>query len=245
MRLATFADRGYIELVCNNPSVRMWTAFDGAPLCDASKYLRDGSFAVVFEGGCWLAKLVAPCRYVIHTNLLPAVRRSSEALSRQALALAFLQTDAQELLTMIPQTIPHAKLLARRMGFRHLFNRLGVWPADGKRYDIGFYGLSLDDWITRGACSQAGREFHDRLHGELGLESHPDDAVHDAFVGAAVEMIKVGNVGKAVAVYNRWAQFAFYEPISLISENPLRIDIKQCVLQVQGDEFTVERACHA
>jgi hypothetical protein len=157
MRIATFADKARVEEICNDPLIRTWTAFDGAPPCDATQYLTKGSFTVLLDDGCFLAHRIEPGRYIIHTNLLPTCRgQDAVEAARQALAMAFVQTDAIELLTMVPATIPHAKLLARRMGFRHLFDRAAIWPALGSMHDMGFYSLTIDDWIRGGACTGAG-----------------------------------------------------------------------------------------
>lgn len=245
MRLATLADKDLIESICNDPLIRTWTAFQGAPLCDATKYLTAPSFAVVGEQGCFLAHHLDGTRYVIHTNLLPEFRgeRAIEA-SKEALALAFLKTDATELLTMVPATIPHARLLARQMGFRLLFNRQNVWPVEGKWFSMGFFSLGIDDWIRSGACVKSGQKFHMRLHDELNVPSHAEDDTHNAYVGAAMEMVLVDNTRKGVETYNRWAKFALYKTIEVMSYTPLLIDIKQCVLRVEGNQFFME-APHA
>lgn len=237
MRLATLTDKTRLEEICNDPSIRLWTSFEGAPLCDGLKYLTKPSFSVIGEEGCFLASYLDPTRYIIHTNILPDFRgeRAVKA-SQEALAIAFLQTDATELLTMVPSTIPHAKLHARRMGFRSLFVRKNLWPCNGHRYDVEFYSLSVGDWVADGGCSASGAWFHD----QLGETNHADDPIHDAFVGAAVEMVKAGNVVKALGTYNEWARLAMYEPVHVISTSPLRIDIKQCVLRIEGDQFFME-----
>lgn len=241
MRLATPADVQRIEEVCNHPLIRVWTACDGAPPCSGAQYVTAPSFSVIGEEGCFLAKHLDPGRYAIHTNLLPEHRGEfAVEAAKAALAVAFLQTDAMELVTFVPATIPHARLLARRMGFRFLFNRGSIWPVNGERYGMGFYSLTLDDWIASGACQAAGAAFHDRLHGELHVEAHGHDLIHDSYVGAAIEMIRAGNVRKGIAIYNRWARFAFYESVRIVSEAPLRIDIRQCVLRVEGDQFFME-----
>lgn len=245
MRLATIADKPRIEEICNDPLIRVWTAFDGAPACNATRYLTEPSFSVLGDDGCFLAHNIDPTRYVIHTNLLPSCRgeRAVEA-SKKALALAFLTTDASELLTMVPATIPHARLLARQMGFRYLFTRRAVWPALGEMHNMGFFSLTLDDWILSGNCVSTGEDFHQRLHVELGAPAHAADPAHDAYVGAAVEMVLAGQVDKAIAIYNRWAKFALYQPVAIVSRDPLRIDIRQCVIRVEGAQFFME-APHA
>lgn len=241
MRFATTADKERVEAIVNNPLLRVWNSFEGAPPCDAAKYLTAPSFTVLGDEGCFLALCIDPGRYVIHTNLLPHCRGADAVMAAfEALALAFIRTDAVELLTMCPATLPHAKMLARRMGFRHQFDRKALWPAGGERHDIGFYSLTLSDWISGGACGAVGERFHDRLHHELGADAHPADPIHDAFVGAAVEMVLAGNVSKGIDTYNRWARFALYEPVEVISTDPLRIDIKQCVLRLEEAQFFVE-----
>jgi hypothetical protein len=245
MRVATLADRPRIEQICNDPRIRAWTAPDGAGLCSALKYLTPPNFSVVFDLGCWLAQYVDQGRYIIHTNILPEARNRAPALCAQALQLTFTHTDAEDLLTMVPQTIPHAKLMARRMGFHKAFERKAVWPVAGVKYDMEFYRLGLFDWILSGACAEAGAAFHHRLHGELGIPAHPDDPAHGAFVGAAAEMIRAGLHLKAVRIYNRWAVWALYQPIRMLSEEPLRIDIRQCVLRVEDGEFYIEGDGHA
>lgn len=246
MRLATMADRQRIEEICNDPLIRVWTACDGAPPCDAEKYLVPPSYTLMDERGCFLGLNIGPGSYVFHTNLLPTCRGfdSAPKAAAEALRVAFLQTDTQELLTMVPGNMPHVKMMARLMGFKHQFDRQALWPANGVKHDMGFYRLSLDEWILSGACQATGEAFHERLHHELNLPGHAQNKAHDAYVGAVAEMILVGNVSKAVETYNRWARFAMYKTIRVISESPLLIDIQQCVLKVEGAQFSLE-AHHA
>lgn len=241
MRIATIQDKALIESIANNPLLRVWTAFDGAPLCDAAKYLTAPSFTVLDDRGCFLALCIDPGRYVIHTNLLPHCRGADAMVAvADALKVAFICTDAVELLTMVPKMMPHAKLVAKRAGFVHQFDRKELWPAGGIKHDVEFYRLALTDWIGTGVCNKAGGAYHERLHHVLGACAHPTDETHDAYAGAAVEMVLAGNVTKGVETYNRWARFALYEPVKVLSLDPLRIDIKQCVLRIEGDQFFME-----
>ncbi len=245
MRLATMEDKDQVEAICNHPQIRVWTACDGAPTCDAAKYLAAPSFSVLDDRGCFLALNLDPGRYVIHTNLLPSCRGAQAVTAcREALGVAFLQTDAVELLTMVPANMPHVKMLARRMGFRHQFDRRAFWPVGGMKFDIGFYRLGIDDWIRSGVHQFEGIAFHQRLHGELGGSPHPTDPVHDCYVGTTAQLIHAGNVEKAVETYNRWARFALYQTIQVLSDHPLRIDIRECVIRIEESQFFRE-AHHA
>lgn len=247
MRIATLEDRAWIEMVCNDPLMRMWITSDvPTPPCNALQYLTAPSFSVVGEEGCFLGKWLEPARFAVHTHILPQWRGAQAVrAAREALAIAFLQTEAAELVTMVPAFIPQALLLARAAGFEKRFTRRDLWPLDGKLFEVDFLSLSIDDWILQGHCSETGRAFHARLHDELGQPSHHADPVHDAYVGAAVEMIRHHQPRKAVAVYNRWSRFAGYQPVQIVSERPLRIDIRQCVIKVEEDQFTIEEPAHA
>lgn len=240
MRLATLDDKARVEEIVNDPRLRSWYAEEGAPPCDAARYLAAPSFTVIGEEGCFLAHAEGD-RHVVHTNLLPAWR-GAKALdaARRALAVAFLETPCTELVSMVPDSIPQAMWLARPMGMRTLFRREGCWHWRGRAYGMTFVSLAIDDWILSGACRAAGVSFHDRLP----QVSHAPEDVHDSYVGAAFEMVRRGQVEKAVTVYNRWARFAMFETIAVIGENPLRIDIRDCVLRVEEGDFSVE-AKHA
>ena len=68
---------------------------------------------------------------------------------------------------------------------------------------------------------------------------HEDDVVHNQYVGATIEMIRGGQVVKAIAFYNRWAVMSNYKKISVVSENPLIIDIDEARLQIENNNFKV------
>lgn len=240
MRLATQADDAQLEAICNEPSIRSWAA-DGAPSFSASQIVAP-SFAVIGEEGCFIAACIERSRYVVHTSILPAFRgERAEIASEQALKVAFCETDALELETLTPATIPQARLFARQMGFRYRFTRERLWPWHGDLHNVGFFSMTVLDWALTGACKRTGQEFHTRLK-QYGQDSHHEDPVHDAIVGAAVEMVKADRPDKGVAFYNYWARAAGYRQIAIVSRDPLRIDIHQCVLRVEGPDFFMEES---
>jgi hypothetical protein len=242
MRLATPEDFPRIEAICNEPELRAWAA-DGAPPFDANR-IGAPNFAVVGEEGCFLAMAIEPSRYMIHTSILPAFRGHAAALaSQEALKIAFCETDALELETLVPASIPHAHMFARQMGFRPRFVRERLWPWHGKLHSVAFLSMTVLDWALLGGCRAQGEAFHMRLD-EVGELSHAHDPAHDMVVGAAVEMVRAGRPDKGVATYNYWARVAGYMPISVISRDPLRIDIRHCTVRVEGPDFHVE-APHA
>lgn len=244
MRFAKPSDRALVEEICNNPIIRVWTACDGAPACSALKYLTAPSFALFDERGCFLALCIDPGRYVIHTNLLPHCRgQAALDTCMEALHITFTQTDATELLTMVPDNAPHVRLVARAMGFRRVFAREAIWSVNGVKHGLGFYSMTLADWAASGACGKAGERFHAWLEGAHGKD-HADDRAHNAFVGAALDMAVAGNLTKGVEMYNRWARFAMYQPISVVSTNPPCVNIVTCTVRLDGDKLVME-ANHA
>ena len=95
---------------------------------------------------------------------------------------------------------------------------------------------------------EAGKWFHKLLdieYNRLGitLSVHDEDESHDRYVGAAIEMIRGGQVGKAIIFYNRWASLSDYKKIGLISVNPLIITIDECRLNIKKDSFEVIGLC--
>lgn len=231
------ADKAQVEAIVRDPVLTTWTLFDGAGQVDITRFLVPPSFTILGDEGCFLLDCIGPGRYAVHTNLLPHCRGvAALRAAREATHLTFIQTDCTEVVSMVPGNMPHVLWFAKAMGMQVAFNRQNLWPAVGRLWNVSFMSMSIDDWILEGHCSAKGRWFHEKLADA----NHPEDPVHDFYVGAAVEMVQAGNVQKAVSVYNRWAAFALYEQIKVLSEQPLRIDIRSHVLRVEEGNFHVE-----
>jgi len=246
-RIATAAEDGLLAAICNTPEVLAWTAHDGAPPFDPTRYTASPkSFAVIVEDdaeplGCFLAPALEQGAYGVHTNLLPACR-GARALEAAAVAveLAFVSTDAEQLWSMVPANNRRAAWFAHAMGMRDHSRRDGVWPSGGQRHAMAFVRMDIDDWIVRGSLAEMGREFHRALVEQGGHVDHGDDPVHDAYVGAAWAMTAAGNLAKGLRIYNRWARASLYRPYQVLGEEPLRIDIGSCVLRAVGRDFAIE-----
>lgn len=242
MRLATADDKALIERIVSHPDVWPLVSEDDSPAFDVSPYLADPHLALIVEGGCFLGWAHQYGRVECHTNFLPSARgRNAIREGRDCLAFMFLQTQCLEIVTRVPTFNVAAAQYARAMGFRQAFVRPQVWLKGGVRHPMGYYTLTLDDWILQGHCARAGREFHDRLQTLIPTRhAHVDDEAHDCYVGAATEMLRLGNPQKAEVIYNHWALFAGYTPFKVVSKKPLKIDIKECVLTIENGTFAVE-----
>jgi hypothetical protein len=249
LRFATPADIPRIEEICNDPQIRLWTAIDGAPACVADRYVAAPNFTILAEEGCFLLVSFGEGRYCVHTNLLPSYHGARALrVAREALEMAFLRTDMTELLTLVPACTPQAAWFSRSVGMRKRFERKQIYPLMGRRWDVDFFSLDIHDWIV--GCERLrdlGEAFHARLH-ELRPDDvrHGEDPVHNAYVGAVAAMVEARvSPAKAVDLYNAWGRWAFYKPIRLASEDPMRIDIGPCVLRADEGSFTVEESEYA
>jgi hypothetical protein len=117
-----------------------------------------------------------------------------------------------------------------------------AWGGGG---GVAYLKLTLDTWV--GACStvaEQGRGFHELIEAAKKakgstLPAHPHDEAHDRAVGATVSMIKAGNTIKGVNHYNKWAIFAGYAQIELLSEQPVIVDVKDAVLGLRDGQMEV------
>jgi len=242
MRIATTNDRALIENIVTHPDVLPFVSDDRASPFDATPYLSAPHIALIVEGGCFLGLWHGYGRVECHTNFLPSARgKNAIREARQAIDFMFLQTNCLNLVTRVPQNNPGADWFVRVMGFRLRFERAAAWMKNGVYFPVKYYELDINDWIAQGHCVQAGRAFHQKLHELLpDKPAHADDFIHDCYVGATAEMIRHGKLDKAVLIYNWWARFAGYGEISIISTNPLKINIVDCVLSIKNGDFAVE-----
>src|ERR1700733_3670427 len=157
----------------------------------------------------------------------------------------FTKTDAFELLTKCPYGNVAAKAGAKIVGCSLRFPTRPIWPSDGKLVPVDVYSIILQEWVKNDKyILESGKWFHKSLdleYNRLGKASvaHEEDEVHNRYVGAAVEMMRAGQIGKAINFYNRWAALSDYKKIGLISVDPLVVDIDEARLKIKKDDFEV------
>lgn len=244
-----------INRILNDPEVFPLISLpDGQPF-EVSGLLRDPRFVFLrcVGGVLVFAPDLEPTSgiYEVHINFLPE-HRGREALHvvQEALRWVFTHTSAMMLWTRVPAFNKAAEAMCKAIDGRLWFSRPKCWPVKGgEPADCKFYALSIHDWMVKcKSLTEQGRWFHDRLESEyqrLGVahEPHADEDAHDHAVGAAVEMMRGGQPGKALIIYNRWARAAGYRQMNMISENPLCIDIGEAWIHVTDRTFKVIRTC--
>lgn len=235
-------DARHLNAVANDPAVRPWLG--GAGDIDLAQLLVDpANIALQNEHGGFLFCHLGDGRYELHT-LFGRSGRGRAVLEASAFATRYMftATDCVEIVTKCPEPNRAADFMARRAGYRPLFERLGAWE-DGSA--IRYFWLTFEDWRGQDpTLAEEGHAFHEiieRAKRDAGsaLPIHPDDEAHDRAAGAACLMFKAGQTRKAVTTYNRWASLAGYAPVSLLSEAPPMIDIQDAVLGLRAGKLEV------
>lgn len=244
-----------INRVVNDPSVFPDVALPGQESLDLSPIVGDLRNIVLMcdEGGI-IAKWQEPGVYEIHTQFTAAYRGVSCVRTiREMVSWLFLQSPAMELQSQVPEGNVGAEAAIRAVGARFEFERAGAWPSREEGVPakpVGYYTLRYSDWLYQpyaaGVLAPLGEEFHRKLE-EKKLaflsppEGHAVDPAHDVNVGATMAMIWAGQAEKGLTLYNRWARFAGYAEVRLISLQPLVIDIQNAVLLIDlaGKDFEV------
>lgn len=234
-----------LNVAANSATVRPHIGGEGE--IDLRPLVSDpGNFCFVGEHGGFVLQCLSPGEYEVHTLTVPGAKRDLLEWVKDRLRYMFVRTDALRLVTRVPVYNEPARALALKAGFRDIFERANAFTRPtGETCAVRYMALDFDDW--RGAdetLAQDGEWFHSRLEeakrqSGSALEVHDHDEAHERAVGAAVQMLRAGNPDKAVALYNRWAVFAGYAPIQLLSRNPLVIDVVDAVVEVSNGEMEV------
>jgi hypothetical protein len=243
-RIATPEDNALLTSIVMHPACRMWTTHDAARFqpFDPQPYTDPESphLAVLVNDGAFLLPFLAFGAYAVHTQFVPKGRgENAERGACALLDLMFSSTPAEQLVTMVPDNNPMALRFAHQRGFKNTYRRERCWQAGGKSLGMQYMRLDIDEWVTSTLhLRSAGQAFHEMLGPEH--VSHEEDPIHDAYVGAALAMIRAGHAKKAEWIYTRWGRAAGYEPFRLIDETT--IEVGDMRVAVDANTITLEYA---
>lgn len=230
-------DATFLNSVANQPDVRPFIGGDPAEPIDLTDALSSlDNIALVTEYGGWFLQRKAAGVMELHTLFGKDGRgKHYRHAAMEALRWLFTRTDTTEILTKVPEDNPRAMMASLWFGFRERFHRENAWaPGVG----ISYRALTIDDWCVRDPeALKTGEAFHAALEAAGGHENHPHDVAHDRAVGAALLMGHAGLTGKAVAYYNRWADFAGYAPVH--QPAPHLLDIGTHVIELVDGKINV------
>ena len=227
-------DAAFLNGVANHPEVRPWLWGEGE--IDLAPLLTNlSNIALVSRGGGFFLNQISPGEYEVHSLFLPEARAGTVEAMRAGMAYMFTRTGCHRLVTKVPDDNKSALGLSRVGGFKPMF----------RRGPVSYLGISIDDWAQ--GCPELeaeGEWFHARLEaakseGGSALPQHDHDSAHERAVGAAVLMLRAGLIGKALAFYNRWAAFAGYQQISIITEAPTVLDVGDAVIELRDGDMEV------
>ena len=228
-----------VNAILNDPEVFKWIKLTEEKIDATDLVFELRNHFLIAHGGVLAFIFQEPGVYEVHNNFLKEHRgRNAFKETFAAIKWMFTRTDCMILHTKVPAFNKAAGLLALAVGGVKDFVRCGVWNGS----DVSYWSLKYADWLKKTpSLIESGRTFHKDLDVQLldhGVtDNHPDEDCHDLYVGACIETIRY-QPEKAVTLYNRFARFAGYEPISLVSKDPLIIDIRSAILLVE-DNFRI------
>lgn len=239
-----------LNMVVNDPSVYEFVKGNATGRIDLSSVVKNPDNVLLMDehGGVLFLKH-NPGVYEAHTQVLPAGRGEwALNMANEALDWMFTKTDCMDVMTRIPAGNHAARAMAKNLNGRLEFRLQKGWVQGDEVVHADIYSWQVPGWMANSPSLIAeGMLFHHKLEQEyarLGKEEpqHPLDPVHDRYVGAASLMFRAGQTHKAVVFYNRWAGMAGYAPISVVSEDPIIIDLQESLVQITDDgDFFVLR----
>jgi hypothetical protein len=236
-----------VNTLANHPSVKPFIQHIVEGNIDITHQVEDPNNVCLLGGyGCVLFYKQQSGIYEFHTMVLPEGRGEwAYKGGKWAFNYMFTHTDAFELLTRCPDGNLASKALSKLLGMKKAFRTLPNFKFRGEFVSCDVMSIVIQEWVTNDETLTArGKWFHEFLENEYkrvgkNIEIHDVDDTHDHYVGCAVEMLKNRQITKAVAMYNRWAHISGYQPISVVSLEPLVVDIQEAKLKIFSDTFEV------
>lgn len=233
-----------INKVVNDPSIFDWVRGNHkGPLDLAPVVANPANVLLMGQHGGILFVQLQPGLYEAHTQVMPEGRGEwALAMVQAAIHWMFTRSDAFEIMTRCPRGNLGARALAKAIGGKFDFRNERGWVKDGETISADIFSLTIQDWMRRApGLEERGQWFHHALeeqYRKLGYEEpiHPEDPVHDRYVGAACEMILNKQAQKAAIIYNRWARMADYATIEIMCvDNPTAVNIQDAIIIVRDD----------
>lgn len=228
-------DPAFLNSVANIPAVH--DAIAAVGVVDLSAVAGNTSnICLETSFGGFVLTLHEPGIYEVHSLFEPGHGTHPVKAMRAAMEWMFTRTDCALILSKIPEANAAAKGFALAGGLRSMFRRNDalLGPCDFVELDVMRWAMACE------ALEAHGERFHDFLKTAKAatgsaLPEHDHDAAHERAVGAALLMIERGQAAKGITFYNRWARFAGYAELSLISLSPVTVDAVDAVVGLGAD----------
>ncbi len=229
-------DATSFNIIANDPEVKQWIGYnenDIVDLTDLVSNINNYCFLTDNGDGGYILHNLGDGLYVAHTMSLQSARGKPMAqLMRDGFQCMFIATDCLEISTLIPDGADAAARWAKFAGFRNTFRRESFFNLNGEKVGGQFMTMTYFDWVSKAPkIKEAGEAFHNFIEEGIGHPNHPDDDVHDRYVGATILGCEEGNASKVINQYNRWALLAGYHPSTIVNASPLVINIGNALIQ--------------
>jgi hypothetical protein len=229
--------------VCAHPEVSKW--LEGGEPWDVTPLVSNPQNIALWTGEGGFILVAGPAAsFEVHTQFTPEGRQHSFAAMKAGLDYMFTRTGCLQITTFLPDNNPAARGLATKGGFVEWFRRTHPTMGEGAQARI-----DIDQWICgEPELEKDGERFHEAVEAAVksarpDLPDHPEDKIHDRYVGACVRMASRGHTRKAEAIYGRWAVNAGYTPARIISDAPPTFDVSEqglnCIVALHDGEIQV------
>lgn len=235
-----------MNAIMNHPAVRPTIADMPEGRIDATEVMRhETTYALIGDHGAVLLHANIPGIYEVHTNILPEGRGGwTLDFLESAKLWMFAQTDCFEVLTRVPRGHLQAKAATLAAGMTLEFERPKCRFMD-KEVPVEIYSIDIAKWAsTCPFLEDIGADFHEEIVREWrrngGTEDgHGYDENHNRYVGAAVAMVRGGQVLKAVNFYNRWAVVSRHPGVRIVSVDPVVVEFDNGYMTVADGEVRI------
>lgn len=226
-------DASKFNLIANHPDVR--PHLGGSEVINQEQISNINNYCLMTddETGAYYLQNFGEGRYVVHTVALKSARGKPMAeLMKEGFKYMFTSTDCIEIQTFVADGERQAERWTEYAKFRKTFHRDNAIEINGIIVGMQYYTMTFDEWISNSdICKEKGEEFHKFLEEEIGHPNHPDDEIHDKYVGATILCCENGNAPKGILQYNKWAVPTGYQASFIASITPLVVNIGNALLQ--------------
>lgn len=236
-----------INRIVNHPAIYPFVCGYTTGRIDVGPAIADTRNVLLMgEHGGVMFKQHQPALYEAHTQVVPEGRGSwAVSMVRAAGHWMFTRSDCMEIVTRCPHGNLAALALAKRVGCKRWFTNPQGWVIDRDPVPAEIYRMSIQDWLDSApGLVERGQWFRRRLgeefrrHGQE-LPAWPGLDEYDRQIGGAVEMMLGGQAMKAQVFFNRFAGMAGWQPITVVSSDPLTINTGYALLIFRDTDFWI------
>lgn len=219
VRLATREDIPEIQAILDEPSVKEGALLPSVSRLDATVFFESCKMIYMAPGGCFALVYLSPFQVDAHTLFRPAYRgKRAFRAAMEAIEQIFTTTDTLEIFTQVHKQNRPVQMFTGSVGFTRLM----------EEGDFIFYHLTLSDWLAqaKGLEQACPFEVQSLFQGKL--------------AGFARKCFEAGLLSRGIGTYNVWAVRLGWPLFTVLSTDPIRIDLGGCIVSIHSGRVEVE-----